>query len=338
VQIGEPNVFLAWKSSCTRSHNQAKHFGAKEIFIWPFDSKGSRVKLLARYFVSFFQTLRALQREKPAVIFTLNQPPFLLLAIYLYCRFSNASYVLDSHSAAFNDPKWAWFRPVYRFLAARALININTNEHHRELVQSWGGRSYVIADVPIDHDESYAPLEVPAKSMLVVASFMFDEPLDAVWKAARLCPDVHFFVTGNSSKADPGLIEHKPPNIEFTGYVPVHTYFRYMVSTTGVIALTTRDNTMQMGAYEALSLERPIITSDWPILRNSFGDGAIYVDNSAASIAAAVQEMVANTTRYRSAIGAQKRERRAAFEHTRSEILAVIDRVEEHSVPVSSNQ
>jgi len=277
-------VFLAWKSACTRSHNQAQHFGAQEVYIWPFAGRKSVVTLLARYAVSFFATLRVLHRVRPDVIFTLNQPPFLILAIYLYTRLVDGVYILDSHSAAFNDRKWAWFRPMYRFIAARALLNINTNTYHRKLVESWGGRSCIISDVPIDHDRTYTPVEVEERSVAVVLSFMFDEPVQAIWDAARLTPDVHFYVTGNYRKADAELLQNTPQNIHLLGYVSTEEYFRMLISVKGVMVLTTRDHTMQMGAYEAMSLEQPIITSDWEILRESFGNGAVYVNNSASSI------------------------------------------------------
>lgn len=320
-------VFLAWKSSCTRSHNQAKHFGAQEIYVWPFAGRKSVLTLLARYVVSFYLTLKILYRERPDVIFTLNQPPFLILAIFLYTRLFGGAYILDSHSAAFNDRKWAWFRPMYRFIAARALLNINTNTYHQKLVESWGGRSCIVSDVPIDHDRAYAPIEVEGRSVAVVLSFMFDEPVQAIWDAARLTPDVHFYVTGNYQKADPELLRNTPQNIHLLGYVSTDEYFRMLVSVKGIMVLTTRDHTMQMGAYEAMSLEQPIITSDWDILRESFGPGAVYVNNSASSISQGVLQLMGEHAKFLEAIKNQRQVRREYFERTRREVLELVEEV-----------
>jgi glycosyltransferase involved in cell wall biosynthesis len=328
-------VFLAWKPFCTRSHNQAKHFDAKEIYIFPFKSGNSLARLLGRYWVSFWITLRVLHAEKADVVFVLNQPPPLLFAVFLYSRVFKGDYILDSHSAAFNDRKWAWFRPMYRFIASRALLNINTNARHKALVESWGGRSYVISDVPIDHAMTYAPVETPGLSVMVVASFMFDEPLEEVWEAARQVPEVVFYVTGDHNKADRRLIENIPQNVVLTGFMPIGEYFGLMVSVKAVMVLTTRDDTMQMGAYEALSLAQPIITSDWEVLRNSFGDGAVYVKNTPESIAEGVRQLMMKHEEYTRAIAGQRQARRAYFERVRSDILEDLDH---HSRPWSSTR
>jgi glycosyltransferase involved in cell wall biosynthesis len=45
---------------------------------------------------------------------------------------------------------------------------------------------------------------------------------------------------------------------------------------------------MQRGAYEAMSWGTPIITSDWPLLRDTFPKGSIFVRNHAQDIARGV--------------------------------------------------
>jgi spore maturation protein CgeB len=81
---------------------------------------------------------------------------------------------------------------------------------------------------------------------------------------------------------------------------------------------------MQRGAYEALSLTQPIITSDWPVLRRSFADAAIYVQNDAAAIAEGVERLLANQARYKQAAATQKRKRAEYYRGMREEILARI--------------
>ncbi len=107
-------VFLVWRPSCTRSENQALNFGAEIIHITPLHGRRGLVFLAARYFVSFFATLRALRARRPDVIFTINIPPPLILAVYLYTRLTGGIYLMDSHSAPFNAPKWAWALPLYQ--------------------------------------------------------------------------------------------------------------------------------------------------------------------------------------------------------------------------------
>jgi len=216
---------------------------------------------------------------------------------------------------------------MYRVVAKRAFVNINTNERHRQLVQSWGGRSIIISDVPIDHEELYEPLELDQNSVAVVASYMFDEPIEAIFEAAATCPEIRFYVTGDKAKLSDVIVRNLPANVTLTGYLPRQDYYRLLVSARAVMVLTTRDDTMQMGAYEALSLGRPIITSEWKVLRDSFGDAALYVDNTPASIAQAVTAMVTGHEEFRRRAIAQRQLRRRSFEEARAQINELLKQV-----------
>lgn len=318
------SVFLAWKPYCTRSQNIAGHLGVQNVYIYPFSSDGNIFLTVLRYLVSSFGTLFFLIKNAPSIIFTLNQPPPLIVLAALYSGVFGKKYVLDSHSAPFNDRKWAWFRPVYKMVARNAFFNINTNQNHKQLVQSWGGKSYIIGDVPIDFKERYRREDIRERSVAVVCSFMFDEPLEEIWAAARITPDVDFHVTGNFKKAPKTLLENVPENIILEGFMPRKDYLGLVSSVKAVVALTTRDFTMQMGGYEALSLEQPIVTSDWPILRESFGEGAVYVDNTPESIHQGVIDVIDKHEAYLRAVAEQRKTRRRYFNRVQQEILQKI--------------
>jgi len=55
--------------------------------------------------------------------------------------------------------------------------------------------------------------------------------------------------------------------------------------------LVNRDLTLLCGAYEAVAVGKPLITSDWPVLRNYFSSGTLYVDNTPESIRDGVQRV-----------------------------------------------
>jgi glycosyltransferase involved in cell wall biosynthesis len=52
------------------------------------------------------------------------------------------------------------------------------------------------------------------------------------------------------------------------------------------------------GAYEALALHRPVVMSDSKAARELFTSGVEFVDNTAQSIAIAVQKILADQERY----------------------------------------
>jgi glycosyltransferase involved in cell wall biosynthesis len=314
-------IFLTWANYSTRSQMLSQHFRAEIVYIYPFDSEGHVPKALVRYMVSFVLTLRILFKKKPDVIFSLNSPQPLLLAIYLFTRLFGGVYILDSHSAPFSHPRVQWLRPAYRFFASRAFFNINTNEFHQSLVESWGGRSFVISDIPLKIEDNYPRRKTNDRSIVYVASFDFDEPLEEVLKTARKLPEVTFHITGKYHKAPQELLRKLPCNVQLEGFLPRSDYLGLLKSVKAVMALTTRDFTMQMGAYEALSLEKPIITSDWPILRTSFGNGAVYVKNTSESIHDGVLELLKNCKTYEENVKLQRKKRKENFDQIKKCVL-----------------
>jgi hypothetical protein len=67
--------------------------------------------------------------------------------------------------------------------------------------------------------------------------------------------------------------------------------------------LTTRAETLLSGAWEGVTLHKALVLSDTPALRGAFGDAAVYVRPSAASIrqgiATALEQRQALETRAR---------------------------------------
>jgi hypothetical protein len=86
-------------------------------------------------------------------------------------------------------------------------------------------------------------------------------------------------------------LQDHPANVKFTGFLPDDAYLGLLRSVQAIVVLTTRDHTMQRGACEAVSLGKPIITSDWPLLRSYFHKGTIHVDNTSRGIQAGVRKM-----------------------------------------------
>jgi hypothetical protein len=51
---------------------------------------------------------------------------------------------------------------------------------------------------------------------------------------------------------------------------------------------------MQRGACEAVWLAKPIITSDWPVLRAHFHKGTVHVENTVGGIQTGIRQMREN--------------------------------------------
>jgi glycosyltransferase involved in cell wall biosynthesis len=122
----------------------------------------------------------------------------------------------------------------------------------------------------------------------VICSFASDEPIEEIIEAAKILSETtSFFVTGDSSRLRTGMLaawEHTATNVLFTGFLERREYFELLKSVDAIMVLSKRYHNMLSGAHEALALEKPLITSDWPPLRNYFSSGTTYVNNSVKGI------------------------------------------------------
>jgi hypothetical protein len=247
---------------------------------------------LVRYVVQFVATMALLFRARPAVVLVQSPPHLAVLCAYLYQRLTGAPYLTDAHSAALLSPWWTRPRWLNSLLARGAIATVVTNEHLGGIVTGWQGRAFVMRDVPSDFGPATGGATPKTFTVTVVNTYAPDEPLSEVLQAARLEPSVQFFVTGRTPGHAQPALARAPENVRFTDYLPNDEYYRLLASSHAVMCLTTRDYTMQRGACEAVALGRPIITSNWPLLKEYFSQGTVHVDNSANSIAEGVRLMI----------------------------------------------
>jgi glycosyltransferase involved in cell wall biosynthesis len=275
-------LFVAWAPFGRRSELLAGELGAKLFFIHYLKFK---VPIYAplKYVLQSLRTLQVLVAEHPEVVFVQSPPFVCALVVYLYCRLFGARYVLDHHTDSFSQ-KWSWARGIQRFLARRAVTNLVTNSHWADIVRAWKAPAFILPDpfVILPDGEDVA-LE-PGFNVVFINTFAADEPTDAVVRAAAELPDVHVYITGSKKRKPASYFECAPPNVTFTDFLPDAQYLGLLQAANAVMALTTRDYTLQGGGCEAVSLGKPLITSDWPYLRELFARGAVYVSNSSEGI------------------------------------------------------
>jgi glycosyltransferase involved in cell wall biosynthesis len=270
------------------------------------------------------QTLRILVQERPRLIFVQSPPLFAAQVVMLYAWLARVPVVIDAHSGALIAPWWRWSLPWHAALSRRAVATIVTNTHLQALVDSWHAPSFIIADIPTVFPAGIKPALPAGLNLVVINTFSPDEPLEAVRAAAATLPEVNFFVTGDPIRADRALLARCPANMQFTGFLPDPDYVGLLRAADGVLALTTDDYTMQRGACEAVSLGVPIITSDWPILRDYFHQGTVHVDNTPAGIRQGVLRLAHDQARLRREILALQAERRAEWQVKHAALAALI--------------
>jgi glycosyltransferase involved in cell wall biosynthesis len=283
-----------------------------------------------KYLMQALSTLRWLFSERPGAVHVQN-PPFVCgLTVALYCWLTRSCYVVEHHSAAFGRI-WDWARPFQKLVVRRAVTNIVTDGHWADVVRSWGGR-HAPAHTLVMHD---AFLDLPEGAPFAVASgptvafagtFADDEPLDAVLDATRLVPDVHFYITGDTAKAPPAIVADPPPNVTFTGFLDVNgEYLGLLRAVDAVMVLTTRDHTLQLAGCEAIAVGTPLITSDWPYLRELFLTAAVYVAPTAEGIRDGVVEAMLRLPDLRQEALEVRREQRARWRAQIARLRALVE-------------
>jgi len=279
---------------------------------------------LVKYPYQALRTLGLLLRARPRMVFVQSPPSFAIIFVWLYCQVAGARYVVDAHSDAFQ--RSIWLRPsfLYRYLARKALATIVTNQQFGKILESWGARPLVLRDVPTRYPAAGRYDMAGQFNIAVVNTFASDEPLDAILQAASNLPEVHFYVTGDVKRAPPTLELSSHPNVHFTGFLPDEKYYTLLHSVEAVMCLTTRDNTMQRGACESLAIGKPIITSDWPILRDYFRSGAVHVANTADGIGQGVRKMMDHYGAYLSEIHELQKSQRLEWKRKKKALASLI--------------
>jgi glycosyltransferase involved in cell wall biosynthesis len=183
----------------------------------------------------------------------------------------------------------------------------------------------ILGDIAIEFREIKERYLSDRFKVVYIGTFSGDEPLEMVLNVASRLPEVDFYITGNL-KHDKKNLHNKYPlsNVKFTDFLPDEEYLRLLKSADAAMILTTMNHTMQRGAYEAMSMSKPIIVSDWPILRQTFYKGTILVLNNEESIEQGILEMIAGKKRFEQEICELREERLKLYERSIADLRKII--------------
>lgn len=303
---------IAWAPNSRRSEMFARELGGSLHCIHYLTFR-SPLHAPLKYILQGMKTLQVLVRERPDAVHVQN-PPFVCgLVVWGFCRAFGSIFVTEFHSAAFG-PQWRWALPIQRFLARAAMANIVTSEHWAELVESWGGSTIVMHDPFLDLG---AGRDYPMRdgfNLAFVSTFAPDEPVREVVEAAARIRGVNIYITGDD-RLRPDDLGPIPPNVIFTGFLDLNTdYLGLLRGADASIVLTTRDHTLQLAGCESISLGKPVITSNWPYLKELFGSAGVYVGPSADEIERGITEMVTRHPELKRNVLATRRRGREVWE------------------------
>ncbi len=280
-------TWITWEKQI-RNRSLSHKFNAT---LYEFDYQGNQ---LLRYTKCIFNTLGILYKHRDGVIFV-QMPSLVLAAVALISKpFFRFTLVVDAHNAGIF-PENRWMRALADIIIQKANFIIVTNQTLAEIVVARGGKALIIPDpLPnLPDAETLRGLKIESGSVLFICSWASDEPFFEVFRAAEELSEFTFYVTGRSKGKELGYGRPLPKNIVLTGYLSDDDYHHRLATSEIILDLTTRENCLVCGAYEATALERPFIVSDKKAIREYFSKGCIYVENTTQDIVRGVIAMSA---------------------------------------------
>jgi glycosyltransferase involved in cell wall biosynthesis len=300
-------LFISWIAFSRRGQLISEKFELKHYQIQSLKHKYFLSPV--RYVLQTLTTIRILLRENPKIVFVQNPPIFASIVVYLFVRIKNANFIIDSHTGALLAPWWKWSLPLHSYLSRRALVTIVTNQYLAQKIKNWGAKAFILPDVPVVFPKGKRINLKKQFNIVVINTFSPDEPIEAILEAASSLPDIHFYITGDTIQAKKKYLKHHSKNVEFTNFLPDEDYIGLLNTVQAIMVLTNANHTMQRGACEALSIGKPIITSNWPILRDFFNKGTVYVDNTSIGIKNGILKLQNNLEKLKEEILILKKER-----------------------------
>ena len=249
---------------------------------------------------------------------------FATIPVYIFCKIFRARYIIDAHTGAFLDSMWEKVMFLQRFFCQKSILSIVTNRGMAKILEEWGANYLIIPDVPIQCETSRLPELKGKTNVTFVNTFGKDEPISQFLDATKKMLEVQFFVTGKLKKKHRIFTDLQLQNVHFTDFLADEDYAGLLQASDLIVVLTTRDHTMLRGAYEAIYYGKPVVISNWEVLRENFPQGAVFVDNSSAGIADGISSALSNLEKLDLEAKALKEAKLRVFEGHKTELLKII--------------
>lgn len=300
-------IWLTWEAQ-RRNRSMSRVLNAK---LFELSNKSPR---LIRYLVLIFRTLLIVRRERAHIVFAQNPSIVLSLLVVLMRRHFSYKAVIDEHNSGIYplEGKSLILSKVAGFIIQKADLVIVSNQALANHCEDLGGRAVVYPDpLPELHLNSVPESRRTKKDLITfifVCSWADDEPYLEVLEAARRLDSARFriLITGNYRRKIETV--DIPDSVTLTGFVDDSEYVQIFRSADAAIILTERDNCINCGAYEAVTLGVPGVLSDRTVLRNYFGEGFVYTQNDAGAIVEAIGDLSSRLDEMKACVGKVKSE------------------------------
>lgn len=309
INKNEKTAWITWEVQ-VRNRSLSKLLGVR---LFEFNLKYHRA---IKYPILIAKTILTIYKYKLKTVFVQNPSIVLSMLVVILKPLFGLKVIVDAHNSGVYplEGRNRLLNFFAKFIAQKADCVIVSNAYLAEIISNWGATATVMPD-PVPelspnktsraHQEDYA---------LFICTWAEDEPYFEVIKAAEeISADLKIYITGNyKKKLSQEFVASLTDRVKLLGFVSEEDYVNIFSEAKLAIDLTTRDNCLVCGAYEALALHIPCIISDSRINREIFCNGFSYTLNDAKSIASAIDETLNKIDQQREEIKTQ------AFIHTQN--------------------
>lgn len=285
------SVFIVWKKYQRRVEVLAPYLEIDHFYFYHSWEVKSKTLKAVSYIPKTVNTLKCLFKNKPSLVFVQFPPTPALYSVALYSWLTGASYVSDCHIGVTNT-RWLNWLFAKKILAKGQVIVHNAHLVQRVeeslKISPWVVRDG-IAKKQIDGIsrknlfDSFAIS--PKQYVLFPCSFDKDEPLQEVFDAARLLPEIKFLMTWHVEKLSKEMQKNVPPNIVLTGFLEIDDFNQIFTNAGVALVLTKHEGVQLSGMQEAMAFEIPAVVSDLKTTRFLYKDSPVYATNDPESIA-----------------------------------------------------
>jgi glycosyltransferase involved in cell wall biosynthesis len=298
LQKKDKIYWLTWENH-RRSRELAKAINAELIV---YENALPRLISLAN---KALLTILFIFKHKPRVLIIQN-PSIILGFLASILRLIFAYKLIVDRHTNFRIGKCIGLNPrslvhafFSRFNIKYSDLTIVTNEFLRLYVEKHGGNGFVLQDkLPtLDHKNTSVELQGDV-NIVFICTYANDEPVKEVIKAGEYLPQsIYIYITGNPDPKKVGEI--RSSNIILTGFLNQQDYDGLLCKADILMDFTNLEWCLVCGAYEAISLEKPLITSDTLALKDFLEDAAVYTDHSPKSIAGSIKKVIRENKVYK---------------------------------------
>src|SRR5438874_5148633 len=201
------SVYIVWSNHSPRAETLSAEIGLDMRVSFQYEERlKARWLLPLRYLAQGWKTWRTLELQRPEVVLVQSPPIFAPLVVAMWCHLRGkaepselrALYALDCHTSTWYHRKWRWTKPFLHLLSQRATVTLCHDEGALGILRMWRVRGFFLSDgIPNLSPPSGTVGSEGEERVGVIGSLDPDEPVAEVLDAARLLPQVTFYLAGD---------------------------------------------------------------------------------------------------------------------------------------------